>query len=353
MSRQCPNRLACRPIVREHRIQRLANPRRRAISSEATIKLSESQRAILERVLDAAVSTGDGVIVRGRPVPCNQGVLQFREDSGYNYSFELQWKQFQLNQYDAKNATTLYRDRYVRMTGWPTEGLEGEVILEAGCGAGAFTCHLVATGADLVSIDYSGAVEVSAEHNKSPRAVFVQADIMDLPFRAGSFDRVFCHGVLQHTPDPASAFRALDRCLRPGGLISIDVYAKDGRIETYKAKYLWRPLTTKISPERLMDFLRIFIPIWLPVDTLIKRIPYFGRYFGAIIPCMNYSYTNLSQEQKREWAIMNTFDALAPTYDKPASVDEVRQWFDRAHYRDVVVRNLDGIVHGTGTKPEK
>lgn len=283
-------------------------------------------------------------------MPWDGGVLRFREDSGYNYSFELQWKRFQLNQYDANNSTTLYRDRYVQMTGWPTSDLDQELVLEAGCGAGAFTCHLVATGADLVSVDYSRAVDVAAEHNKNARAVFAQADIMDLPFRERCFDRVFCHGVLQHTPDPSGAFHALDRCLRPGGYMSIDIYAKDGRIETYKAKYIWRPIATRINPRKLMAFLQRFIPLWLPCDTLIKRIPFFGRYLGSIIPCMNYSYTKLSSEQKKQWAIMNTFDALAPSYDNPARVEEVRQWFEQAGYCEVRVRNLDGIVHGTGTK---
>jgi len=321
-----------------------------AFAADATAGFGERQWAILERVLEAPKSGRDGIVLDGKSVPCRDGILRFRQHSGYNRSFELQWRAFQLNQYDSVNGTTLYRDRYKLMSGWPTEGLGGELILEAGCGAGAFTCHLVATGADLVSFDYSGAVEVAAQHNASPRAVFAQADLLDMPFREGSFDRVFCHGVLQHTPDPAAGFRALDRCLKIGGRMSIDIYAKDGRIETYKAKYLWRPITTRMEPERLMAFLRRFIPLWLPLDTVIKRVPFFGRYLGAVVPCMNYFWTDLSAEQKREWAIMNTFDALAPPYDLPATEDEVRGWFEAAGYTDLFVRNYHGFVHGTGRK---
>ena len=32
-------------------------------------------------------------------------VIRFREDSGYNDSFALQWTKFQLNQYDSTNGT--------------------------------------------------------------------------------------------------------------------------------------------------------------------------------------------------------------------------------------------------------
>jgi SAM-dependent methyltransferase len=320
------------------------------VLSGAQERWSEAQRRTLLRILPDATLTADGLVLGAQAVPRRDGILRFRQDNGYNRAFEMQWKQFQLNQYDRANGTTLYRDRYRAMSGWPLSGLEGELILEAGCGAGAFTCHLLATGADLVSFDYSGAVEVAAQHNASPRAVFAQADLLALPFQDGTFDRVFCHGVLQHTPDPRASFMALHRCLRPAGRMSIDIYAKDGRIATYKAKYLWRWLSTRVEPERLMAFLRWFLPKWLPFDTFIKRIPLLGRFLGAVVPCMNYCYTALSREQQREWSIMNTFDALAPLYDNPRTEAQVRGWFEALGYRDVFVRNLDGFVHGTGIK---
>lgn len=158
--------------------------------------LTENQRATLRRAMP------DEATARAAEARFRDGVIRFREDSGYNDSFALQWTKFQLNQYDSANGTSLYHDRYVRETGWPDAGLGGELILEAGCGAGAFTCHLAGTGADLVCFDYSAAVDVSAEHNGDGRIVFAQADILEMPFSEEVFDRVFCHGVLQHTPDP-------------------------------------------------------------------------------------------------------------------------------------------------------
>jgi len=68
-----------------------------------------------------------------------------------------------------------------------------------------------------------------------------------------------------------------------------------------------------------MAFLEWFIPKWLPLDTLIKKTPVLGNYLGAIIPCWNYHFTALPKDQLVEWAIMDTFDALAPAHDHPAS----------------------------------
>ena len=313
------------------------------------------REAVLQRILPdgASVALKEGRLRLGeRTVPVVGGIVRFRADDGYNASFARQWHAFAREQIDAANGTSLTRDRFLRETGWRLDDLAGELVLEAGCGAGRFTKLLAESGAELVSFDYSSAVEVAAANaGGAENVTFLQADILDMPFRDGAFDRVFCHGVLQHTPDPAGAFRALHRVLRPGGLISIDVYLKDGKIQPWKAKYLWRPLTTRIDPARLLAFLERFIPKWLPLDTALKRIPVLGRYLGAVIPCFNYFYTDLSPADKRRWAIMDTFDALAPTYDIPVTLEEVRGWFRAAGYRDFEVREGGNGVVGNGRKP--
>ena len=309
--------------------------------------------SLLTPVMSDIAVIGDAALrLDGRDVSITGGVVRFRTDEGYNSSFARQWKTFRLTQLDAFNGTTLTRDRYLRETGWPSEGLDGEIILEAGCGAGRFTPYLCGTGARVVSIDYSTAVDANAESNSDrDNVVFAQADILDLPFTLEKFDRVFCHGVLQHTADPRKAFEALNRVLKPGGLISFDVYLKDGKIRPWKSKYLWRPITRRMDEGRLLKFLERFIPLWLPFDTCIKRLPILGNYLGAVIPCWNYFYAPLRPDLKVKWAILDTFDALAPTYDLPVTLDEVRTWFVGAGYCDYEVREGGNGVVGNGRKP--
>src|SRR5437667_2549862 len=245
----------------------------------------------------------DRLRIGERTVHRRGGILRFREDDGYNASFARRWKTFPREQLDGVNGTRLTRERFLRETGWRLTDLDGALVLEAGSGAGRFTTLMAESGAELITFDYSSAIDVNQANNgRFPNVAFMQADIFDMPFRHDAFDRVFCHGVLQHTPDPARAFRTLDRVLRPGGLISIDVYLRDGKIQPWKAKYLWRPLTTRIPADRLLAFLEWFIPKFLPLDTMIKRIPLAGRYLGSVIPCFNYFYTDLSAEEKRRWA---------------------------------------------------
>jgi hypothetical protein len=66
---------------------------------------------------------------------------------------------------------------------------------------------------------------------------------------------------------------------------------------------------------------------------------------------MNYFYLPLSPEQKRRWAVMDTFDALAPAYDIPVTLGEVGHWFEEAGYERFEVREGGNGVVGNGVKP--
>ena len=47
--------------------------------------------------------------VDNKKVPYEGGVVRFRKDDGYNDSFALQWKAFQLTQYDDRNGVIASR----------------------------------------------------------------------------------------------------------------------------------------------------------------------------------------------------------------------------------------------------
>jgi SAM-dependent methyltransferase len=103
----------------------------------------------------------------------------------------------------------------------------GSTILEAGCGVGAQTCTLAARspGARFTSIDVSAeslrraALRLRAAGLRNVE--LRQADVMALPYRAGSFDHAFVCFVLEHLRDPVGALAALRRVLRPGGTITV------------------------------------------------------------------------------------------------------------------------------------
>ena len=286
-------------------------------------------------------------------VPIRGSVPRFVPDSGYSQNFGEQWNHFRRTQIDKFNGTDLSKERFYSGTGWSPAELKGAKILEAGCGAGRFTQIMVDAGAQVYSVDLSSAVDACFVNN-GPREnlCVVQADLCRIPFRHHSFDKVFCYGVLQHTPDPHASFMSLIPFLKPGGDLAVDVYLKGWALEPYKSKYLYRPLTTRVPRHLLFRFLQWYIPKWLPVDTFIKRLPLVGRVLGMLIPCWNYHYLPLSRQQKTEWGILDTFDALAPAYDYPQTPETVTEWFTSAGLMDIRVRLGGNGVLGNGrTRP--
>jgi SAM-dependent methyltransferase len=287
--------------------------------------------------------------------PVRDGIPRYVEELDYAESFGEQWRRWRRVQLDSETGKSLSRDRFFNGTGWTPEELEGELVLEVGCGAGRFTEVLLDSGARVVAVDASTAVDACRETcGGHPALSIVQADLHALPFRPGSFDRVFCFGVLQHTPDPERAFRALVEQVRPGGLLAADVYRHQPYIDRWSAKRLWRPLTTRMSRDRLRRIIEWYIPRWLPIDDRLRRIPRLGRFLIAVVPCWNpYGLFDLSGEEKVAWTILDTFDALAPRYDFPQSVEDVEGWCERAGLEKISVRYGGNGVEVTARRPAR
>lgn len=261
-------------------------------------------------------------------VPIIRGIPRFVSGENYADGFGLQWNTFRSTQLDSRTGRRLSFQRFWESTKWEPRDLYGKRVLEAGSGAGRFTEVLLNAGARVATFDLSNAVDANFVNNSARGGgVFFQGDIFDIPCEDGYFDFVFCYGVLQHTPDPDRAFRELVRTLRPGGKISADFYVKTDKLDPFnQPKYFWRRWTTAMQPDRLLRVVNAYIPIWLPIDTAIRRIPYFGpKILGALrIPCWNYLRSGLSRQQRLEWAVLDTFDALSAQYDEPLTLDQVR-----------------------------
>lgn len=280
-----------------------------------------------------------------RNAPIIRDVPRFVPHEQYTSSFGLQWNRHARAQLDSMTGKPISRDRLFQVTQWPAR-MEGERVLEAGCGAGRFTEVLAATGADVWSFDLSDAVEANAANNgHHPNVHVFQASITDIPFAPGQFDRVLCLGVLQHTPDPSAAFRALAAQVCPGGYLAIDVYRRD-LAALLQWKYLLRPMTKRLPPERLYRMVATVVPRLLPAARLARRVA--GRVGARLLPIAEYSHLGLPDDLVREWAILDTFDMYSPAHDHPQTLRTVRQWFADARFEDVVVeRGPNGIIgHG-------
>ena len=137
-------------------------------------------------------------------------IPRFVTGDTYADSFGEQWNRYRSVQIDSENNLNLSAQRFYRWTGWKKDELRGLRILEAGCGAGRFTQVMLDADATVYSFDLSSAVDACWRTNgPNDNLCLLQADIFQIPCKTESFDRVFCYGVLQHTPDPKAAFLLL------------------------------------------------------------------------------------------------------------------------------------------------
>ena len=91
----------------------------------------------------------------------------------------------------------------------------GERILDLGCGTGALTAELAASGAELLGVDRSP--EMIAEAcKKFPHLRFEVCDARTLQF-SNEFNAVFSNAALHWIPEAELVIQGIARALKPGG----------------------------------------------------------------------------------------------------------------------------------------
>lgn len=287
--------------------------------------------------------------------PVHGGIPRLVSMRSYADSFGFQWTLHARTQLDSATGTHISRERFRATTRWP-QRMDGERILEAGCGMGRFSEVALDTGAELVSFDLSEAVDANFANNGiRDRFLLLQASIYDMPLEEESFDRVFCVGVLQHTPDVKRAFMQLVRMVKPGGSLAVDVYRRTWRTP-FIPKYLLRPLTKRLPKRLLYQLCCRSVPPLAAVRVFLAHLPWIGR-LHVLVPVLAYQdeplLAHLDRRQIREWNILDTFDCYSPAYDNPQTPETMRAWCAEARLVDVDIRPGQNGVDVTATKPPR
>lgn len=141
-------------------------------------------------------------------------------------------------------------------------------ILEVGCGSGCLLLQLRSRCGEIVGTDFAAGM---LKHLEGQAVQTHCCEANSLPFPDASFDKVYCHGVVQYFPDEKYARQAVEEMLRvcrPGGRVLVgDVI--NGLLER---QYHEEGLRTN---HRGIRRLRKFI-----VDSFIRPL-YYRRKFGA------------------------------------------------------------------------
>jgi len=291
----------------------------RLIDPKTNKQLSLSQKGLM--VNDALV------------YPLINGALRIVEDDNYTQNFGYQWNKFAGTQVDKQSKLEMSKQRFFAETNWDKEELAGLNVLEVGSGAGRFSQIILDyTNANLYSVDYSNAVEANFKNNgPNDRLQLFQASIYAMPFAKAQFDKVLCLGVLQHTPNFEQSVQSLIDMAKPGAEVVVDFYGVNGWWTKLHAKYLFRPITKKMTHEKLLA------TIDSNIDWLIKTSSFFskiglGKFINRFLPICDIAGTmppNMPYAQLRELCVLDTFDMFSPEFDNPQSIETVVHWFKK------------------------
>lgn len=213
--------------------------------------------------------------------------------------------------------------------------------LDAGCGAGFATSAWIEEGWDeggaaWVGVDISYAVDVARERlGRFGGTHFVQADVLQLPFREESFDAIVSEGVLHHTPSTERALKALVALLAPGGELMFYVYRRKAPIREFTDDYV-RELISDMSPEEAWAALRpltrlgqalaeLDTEVEVPEDVPLLGIKA-GRYDVQRLIYWHVAKLFWNAAMTFEENNHLNFDWYAPRYAHRHTEEEVRGW---------------------------
>jgi SAM-dependent methyltransferase len=253
----------------------------------------------------------------------------------YASSFGLQWNHWVDTLSDSRRTGHAKADLLASRTHFAEYDLQGKGLLECGMGGGDDTEVLLDLPlARLYAFDLSTSVERAARLLRDPRLTIFQASILEIPVPDRSFDVVFCHRVLQHTPDPLQSLRAIMKKVARGGLLFAHCYQRSReRMQDFKYKY--RPITKRLPPEWVLAFVEEMGPSLRWAANRLDGLGRPGREFRRrFLPYKHYARREgMTEEQLAEWSMLDTFDALTPAFDNPLTQEEFYGEVERSGFR--------------------
>ncbi|MFA6088463.1 MAG: class I SAM-dependent methyltransferase [Candidatus Woesearchaeota archaeon] len=183
---------------------------------------------------------------------------------------------------------------------------KGEILVDFGCGTGAFTKHLLSYGVKIIGIDLSkGCINYAKKHVKGIK--FETGDIEKTRFKDNSVDIIVFSGVLHHFDDFSKTIQEAYRILKKGGRIfAYDPNKKNPVMWLYRDKH--SPIhskTGRTDNERL-----------LTKREIVKVLNRFGyeeiKVYG--ISKVTYSYVESKLGRIFLLPLYNAFESLFPSF---------------------------------------
>jgi SAM-dependent methyltransferase len=262
-------------------------------------------------------------------------------------SFGREWQHFDHDSSRTWHETLDDRQLlFVREVALDRPDLSDRLVLDAGCGNGTHSWGISGLGCDVLGADVTDAVvEAHQRYAARPgsRVHYIQADLMNPPFRPQRFDVMYSSGVLHHNPDTREALESVLRSLAPGGTCYIWVYHPEPGVK-FKLQLMLRSIVCR-WPAPLKH---AFVYIW-SVQSMIRQ------HLRTLLR-LNDERDRLTWRER----MIDLMDIYTPRYRWMHTQDEVRGWYRELGLTDIAVTEVRDWGFGTvgrlpraGVSPEE
>jgi len=284
--------------------------------------------------------------------PIRDGIPRFvQAEDNYCGNFGFQWQKWKELQIDRLGGHQLSETRFYADSRWERDWMKDKLILDAGCGAGRFTDIALIAGAKVVAMDLSEAIDACQEttrvHGKNGH--YLQASLLDLPFKKGVFDAIYCMGVIQHTPDPKKVMTSLPALIKPGGRLAYNFYEEGIWRRLQVPKYLIRLITPHLPIGVTLALSKFLVASLFWFTSLLAPIRKI-RILNHFIPIASTHLPELTREQQYTWTLLDTFDWYGARYEKCQRHEHVAEMLKSVNLENV--ESKPGLAWGTAPKDQ-
>jgi len=182
--------------------------------------------------------------------------------------------------------------------------LNGQTVLDVGCGGGILSDAMARKGAEVTGIDLAAkslrVARLHALEAQTPRVQYREISTEALAEEApASFDVVTCMEMLEHVPDPHSVVAACARLVKPGGWVFFSTINRN--IKAFAQAIVGAEYLLKMLPQGTHEYAKFIRPSELAsacrsagLDVLHTRglqyNPLTGRYWLSSDTSVNYLF---------------------------------------------------------------
>ena len=229
-------------------------------------------------------------------------------------SFGREWEHFDHETSRTWHETVEDRQKlFMQEVALTREQLQGKVVLDAGSGNGSHSNGISQLGCEVLGADVTDAVtEAYQRYSTQPgsKVHYIQADLMNPPFRPASVDVMYSSGVLHHNPDTKQALDSVLKSLKPAGTCYIWVYHMEPGLK-FRLQLMLRSVVSKWPAPMKHTFVRLW-----SVQSMIRQ------HIRTLL--------NLNDEKDRlTWSerTVDLMDIYTPRYRFMHTQEEVKGWY--------------------------